>query len=152
MAGLSDIIEEFLLSTFGEDDKMIISRNSLAEHFACAPSQINYVLATRFSKDRGYIVESKRGGSGYITLVRIDDEKNSYLSELAKDLQQVPLTQSRLTQILQRLIADKIITDREGRIILAGLSDKNFLVSALGKDKERAIIFKNILIQLMVEK
>ena len=59
MANLSDVIEAFLLQTLGEDDRLKISRNELANYFSVAPSQINYVLSTRFTPDRGYTVESR---------------------------------------------------------------------------------------------
>ena len=64
MANISDIIESFLLETLGDNDTLNISRNELANYFACAPSQINYVLSTRFTPDRGYLIESRRGGAG----------------------------------------------------------------------------------------
>ena len=69
MANLSDLIEAFLLRTQGEDDMLQISRNELANYFSVAPSQINYVLSTRFTPDRGYTVESRRGGGGCVTVV-----------------------------------------------------------------------------------
>ena len=71
MANISETIEQFIIATLGENDSVDISRNSLAEYFSCAPSQINYVLDTRFTIDRGYVKESKRGGSGYIKISRL---------------------------------------------------------------------------------
>ena len=59
MANISDIIEKFIIVTMGTNDFIEISRNSLAEHFSCAPSQINYVLDTRFTVDKGYLKDSK---------------------------------------------------------------------------------------------
>lgn len=60
---MSDMIEEFIKELFNEDDEYIeIQRNDLAEHFNCVPSQINYVISTRFKPSQGYYVESKRGG------------------------------------------------------------------------------------------
>ena len=70
MANISETIEQFIIATLGENDSVDISRNSLAEYFSCAPSQINYVLDTRFTIDRGFVKESKRGGSGYIKISR----------------------------------------------------------------------------------
>ena len=64
MSNLSDIIEEFILNTIGSDDTLNLSRNELANFFNVSPSQINYVLSTRFTIDRGYLTESKRGGGG----------------------------------------------------------------------------------------
>ena len=59
---MSDIIEEFIKDLFNEEDYIEIQRNELAEQFNCVPSQINYVISTRFSPSQGYYVESRRGG------------------------------------------------------------------------------------------
>ena len=81
---LSDTIESFI-KTLMEDESTAIAlrRNELAEHFQCAPSQINYVLATRFTPDHGYIIESRRGGGGYIRIVRL---KSSSREELLQSV------------------------------------------------------------------
>jgi len=65
MATISDLIEQFIKSLMGESDTINISRNELAQYFDCAPSQINYVLATRFSFEHGFVIESRRGGGGF---------------------------------------------------------------------------------------
>ncbi len=72
MANISDIIEQFILKSLGEDDSVDISRNELANFFSCAPSQINYVLETRFTVDRGFVKESRRGGGGFIKISKIN--------------------------------------------------------------------------------
>ena len=71
MAQLSDSIEQFIKELMDEGSQIEVRRNELAQHFGCAPSQINYVLATRFSVDHGYIIESRRGGGGYVRIVRM---------------------------------------------------------------------------------
>ena len=69
---LSDSIEDFIKALMADETPEIeLRRNELAEHFQCAPSQINYVLATRFTPDHGYVIESRRGGGGYIRIVRM---------------------------------------------------------------------------------
>lgn len=69
---LSDSIESFIKMLMEEGDPQVeLKRNELAEYFGCAPSQINYVLATRFSPEQGYVIESRRGGGGYIRIVRV---------------------------------------------------------------------------------
>ncbi len=152
MGGLSDIIAEFLLSTIGDDERITISRNNLAEHFSCAPSQINYVLSTRFSTDNGYIVESKRGGGGYITLIRLSSDKHEYIKEIAEEVTNQPLSENRMNAILSKMIRDGYITDREGRIISAACSDKSFLTkTGSARDRERGVVFKNVLMQLLKE-
>lgn len=152
MGGLTDIITEFLLATIGEDERITISRNNLAEHFSCAPSQINYVLSTRFSTDNGYIVESKRGGGGYITLIRLSSDRHEYLKEIADEVTTMPLSESRMTAILSKMCRDGYITEREGRLISAACSDKSFLTkTGEARDRERGIVFKNVLMQLLKE-
>ena len=76
---ISDIIEEFIKSSLDDDDFIELSRNDLAKFFSCVPSQINYVLNTRFTLNRGFVVESQRGGNGYIKLVKITDNNNNFL-------------------------------------------------------------------------
>ena len=86
MAVLSDNIEQFIKSLLNEYDEMVeLQRNELASYFSCAPSQINYVLATRFSPEKGYYIESKRGGGGYIKLTRVDANKQAYISAVLKN-------------------------------------------------------------------
>ena len=80
---LSDSIETFIKALLAEDEQSVeLKRNELAEYFGCAPSQINYVLATRFTLDDGYVIESRRGGGGYIRIVRVmgsDQQQLMYL-------------------------------------------------------------------------
>ena len=71
---MSDVIEEFIKDLFDDDNQLVeIQRNELAEHFNCVPSQINYVISTRFKPSQGYYVESKRGGGGHITIKKVNN-------------------------------------------------------------------------------
>ena len=79
MASISDVIEQFILQALADDDLLQLSRNDLATFFSCAPSQINYVLSTRFTPEKGFMIESKRGGGGCINLIRLNDEKANVL-------------------------------------------------------------------------
>ena len=86
MARLSDMIEEFIKALLEESNGQLeLQRNELADYFECAPSQINYVLATRFSLDRGYYIESRRGGGGYIRIIRLDMDNNDYIMYLLRE-------------------------------------------------------------------
>ena len=69
---MSDMIEDFIKDLFEEDDLVEIQRNDLAQKFNCVPSQINYVIATRFKPSQGYYVESKRGGGGSIKIKKVN--------------------------------------------------------------------------------
>ena len=85
MARISDTIEEFLKLLLEESGgKLEIQRNELADYFECAPSQINYVLATRFSLESGYYIESRRGGGGYIRIIYLDINDDDYLYRLIR--------------------------------------------------------------------
>lgn len=150
MANISDKIEKFILATLGENDEIEISRNSLAEYFACVPSQINYVLETRFTIDRGFIVESKRGGSGFIKITKIKhSDSNSYLNSLILDSVGDELSEKRLSQILDKLLNENIVTQNEKVLIEAALSDESLVMPFTVRDKVRAAAFKNVLVKLM---
>ncbi|MEL7601687.1 MAG: CtsR family transcriptional regulator, partial [Bacillota bacterium] len=82
MSVLSDSIELFIKELLDQSDEVSLQRNELAQHFNCAPSQINYVLATRFTPDKGYIIESRRGGGGYIRVLRLSVETSEHLFRL----------------------------------------------------------------------
>lgn len=150
MSNVSDIIEQFILSTIGEDDVMDLSRNELATYFAVAPSQINYVLSTRFTVERGYIVEGKRGGGGYIRLYRIENGKD-ILRSLYDSIGQ-SITERQAIHLLSRLYESEEITDREYAITCTAISDKALSMPIGIKDEVRANLLKNILQRLMQAK
>lgn len=150
MANISESIEKFIIASMGESGSVEISRNSLAEYFCCAPSQINYVLDTRFTIDRGYAKESRRGGSGFIKISKLKTiDENEYLSTLVRESIGEELPMKRLSQILEKLKSDKIVSEGEKEIILSALSEDSLAMPFAIKDKVRAKAFKNILIGLM---
>lgn len=148
MANISDIIEQFILSTLGEDSSIEISRNSLADYFDCAPSQINYVLETRFSLDKGFSKESKRGGGGFIKISKIDTKPDSLALMVLENVGE-ELNCKRMNQILQRLEREKVISKKESLLVRSALSDEALSVPLMLRDKLRANAFKCVLIQLM---
>lgn len=148
MANVSDIIEQFILQTMGEDNTIEISRNSLADYFSCAPSQINYVLETRFTLDRGFSKESKRGGGGFIKISKIDTQADG-LAVMVLENVGTELTSKRMNQILLRLTQEKVISKKEMNIVKIALSDEALNVPIMLKDKLRANAFKCVLIELM---
>ena len=152
MANISESIEQFIIATMGDNDYVEISRNSLAEYFSCAPSQINYVLDTRFTVDRGYVKESRRGGGGFIKISKIKNtDTNAYLNGLILESVGDELSAKRMLQILDKLVSDNIVTDKESVIIVTALSDDSLSIPFTIKDKIRAKAFKNILLKLMVK-
>lgn len=145
---ISTEIEQFILQVLGGSDEITLSRSELAQYFSVAPSQINYVLATRFTLSRGFIVRSKRGGGGGITLVRIAADGDLVASQLKEVSEADELPENRARDMAERLHAQKAVTDRELALILGSVSE-----SALKGAKEsgalRRNIYKEILIALM---
>jgi len=123
MANLTDEIEKYIhqLLTQSREDGILLRRNDLASEIRCAPSQISYVLATRFTSDRGYIVESRRGSGGYIRICRIScchPILNTLELQIGKEIDV-----SRLWRLLEEFQQEKHLTKREVeliRIILGG--------------------------------
>ena len=152
MANVSDIIEQFILKTLGDDKSVDISRNELAAFLSCAPSQINYVLETRFTVDRGFVKESKRGGGGFIKISRINIEDDAYMNKLILESVGEELSAKRLYQILSKLVDEKIISNREKEVIYASLNDHSLAMPFTIKDTIRARAFKNVLTTLLKEK
>ncbi len=152
MANISDIIEQFILKSLGDDNSVDISRNELANFFSCAPSQINYVLETRFTIDRGFVKESKRGGGGYIKISKINVDDDNYMNNLILESVGDSLGYKRLTQILDKLEQEKIISKREVEIISSALNEESLSMPFTIKDSIRAKAFKNILTTLLLYK
>lgn len=120
----SDLIEAYLKKILNSSDAVEIRRAEMADLFQCVPSQINYVINTRFTLQQGYQVESKRGGGGYIRIMklRFTDER-SYLEQLSEIMDnKISIKDSQ--EILQKLYEEKMITKREGNLLLAALSPK----------------------------
>lgn len=149
MATISDIIEDFIISVIGEDTTVQLSRNELANYFNVAPSQINYVLTTRFGVDKGFVIQSKRGGGGGITLVRVSTNRQELLPTILHNLDQVrELTYNKACEILARLSYDGTITKQEEDLIKTCISDKA-LATPLGVANIRKNIFREVIIGLM---
>ena len=149
MATISDIIEEFILSALADDDLLQLSRNDLATFFSCAPSQINYVLSTRFTPEKGFIIESKRGGGGYINLIRITEDKENVLKSIYDYLnKEGVLEYNKLLHILQRLVSDGIIESREEELLKVAMSDKSLASPVNITTRLRAQMLKEIILNL----
>lgn len=146
---LSDIIEKFLLDTLGDELSVNFNRNELATYFAVAPSQINYVLATRFTPERGYITESRRGGGGSVTLIRVSQNAEDVLVNYIDETLSDGIEYGKACQILERLTADEIFTEDEARLIKAAISDKALIAPTVAKNKLRGSILKNVLLETL---
>lgn len=143
MARLSDIIEQFIKQSIENTDEseLQIQRNELANYFSCAPSQINYVLTTRFTMDKGYYIESRRGGGGYIVIRRIEFGSSKSLHEAVSEKIGGSLTYDAGAQIVNGLLEHNIITEREAAIIKIAINDRT-LGAIENKNKIRAELLK----------
>ena len=146
MARISDTIENFIKDMINEERErqVLIQRNELADKFSCAPSQINYVLTTRFTYEKGYIIESKRGGGGCIVIKKITyDDKDERLLLINTSIGE-SITYGGALSILDHLKDTKNITEKEYEIIKISLNDRT-LVSVEDKNNLRADMLKGII-------
>ena len=131
MAQLSDNIEQFIKELMREDAHIELRRNELAHHFGCAPSQINYVLATRFSLDHGYIIESRRGGGGYIRIVRVCHSGGQKLLYLVQERIGNAIGEPEAARLIGQLAHERILSPSEANIMRAAVSDAALAVPML---------------------
>ena len=146
---LSDTIESFIKTLMEEENTSIeLRRNELAQHFQCAPSQINYVLATRFTPDHGYVIESRRGGGGYIRIVRM---KSSSREELLQSLYQrigVSISTQDAAKIIEHLKSEGIVTPEEADLMMAALSPQAVPLPLSMKDALCAGTLRSMILSL----
>lgn len=114
---LSDNIEYFIKELMGSCNEVFVQRNELAQHFCCAPSQINYVLSTRFTLDHGYIIVSRRGSGGYIRIEKVELSPGELLNELACKRIGECLSRNEAYAIIDNLYGEGIISMREGLLM-----------------------------------
>ena len=148
---LSDTIESFIKTLLTEDSTEVeLKRNELAEYFGCAPSQINYVLATRFSPDHGYLTESRRGGGGYIRIVRVVASRSQQLMYLVNERIGDKLSEDECLRLISQMKDQKTVTPEEASLMAASVSARAMAVpvpDAL-KDALRARMMKSMLMTI----
>lgn len=145
MSGLTEEIERFIKELLEEEGMLELTRKSIAEEFDCAPSQINYVLSTRFPTASGYVVESKRGGGGYIRIVKLEVEEEDALQDWMNIIGD-EITPGQTDQVLNQLESEEIISRREKRIMKAALSDRSYRdIEPEKRNRIRATILKKML-------
>ena len=120
---LSDSIESFIKTLMTQEEPEVeLKRNELAEYFGCAPSQINYVLATRFSPDHGYIIESRRGGGGYIRIVRVVQGGAQRLMYLTNERIGEAISEAEAVRLIHQLVEQGLVSLAEGEIMRSAVS------------------------------
>lgn len=145
---LSDSIEQFIKELLNTDDSEVeLKRSELASYFQCAPSQINYVLATRFTLDDGYVIESRRGGGGYIRIVRVVQPGAQRLGYLIHERIGDAISEAEAVRLIGRLVEQQVITEGEGEIMRAAVSQQAMSVPVPDaiKDAVRAKALKSML-------
>lgn len=148
MRNISDIIEHYLknILTNSKEDLIEIKRSEIAKRFQCVPSQINYVISTRFTLEKGYIVESKRGGGGFIRIIKVQANDDAALFEQMIDLIGERISQSNGEIIITRLYEEEAITKREAKLMISVMERSLFQTNnpAL-RDQIRAQLLKAML-------
>lgn len=119
MGNLADLIEQYLRAILAQQKIVELQRRELARMFRCAPSQINYVLETRFTFDRGYIIESKRGGGGYIRITHLQWQTPKSLPELLDSLIPEKVEREEVERIMNRLVKEGIVRPEKAQLILS---------------------------------
>lgn len=147
---ISDIITQYIMKMLEESSgDAEIQRNELANMIGCVPSQINYVLTSRFTPEQGYIIESRRGGGGYIKITRIKMDKNSAYMHLINSIGN-KLDNITCKIMLQNIVDRGIISCEYAELILCAVSDRTFsCIPANLRDSLRASILKNMLLTCM---
>ena len=143
---LSDMLTEYIMEMLNDTGDAEIRRNELANHFGCVPSQINYVLTSRFTPEQGYIVESRRGGGGYIRITRVNTDKSTTLMHIVNSVGG-SLDRMSAEVMIKNLLGLDMINEDTARLLASALSDRALAtVTPSGRDIVRASIFKNLLL------
>ncbi len=148
MAQLSDNIERFIKELMEEEAQIDLRRNELAQHFGCAPSQINYVLATRFSVDHGYIIESRRGGGGYVRIVRMQARSDQSLLNLLLGRVGNSVSEEAAFAIIEQLYERELVTANEAMLMRSAVERNALVLPISAKDVLRAAVLRNMLVRV----
>ena len=146
---MSDLIEAFIKDQLSlvDENEVELKRNEVAERFKCAPSQINYVLSTRFTRDNGYIIESRRGGGGYIRIVRVVYPRGQKMLDLVQERIGDAIDELRAGRIIDGLTEGGYISHEEAAMMRGAVSAEALSVPMHEpfKDNLRANILKGML-------
>lgn len=142
---MSDLIESYLKNVLHKNETVEIRRSEIADQFNCVPSQINYVINTRFTIQQGYVVESKRGGGGYIRIMKVNlvDEMDilNALSELVPE----ELSEREGNHLLQNLYENKLITKREAQMMSLMMEKDTFPSNVKNAAEVRSNMMKKLI-------
>ena len=144
----SDVIASMLMEMINRDGEAEIRRNEFADKLGCVPSQINYVITSRFTPEQGFIVTSRRGGGGYIRITRIGHEREHIIMHLVNSVGMSIEEQAAKVNILN-LARQEFISETDARMLLAAVDGRGYRsLSREQADVVRAAIFKQMLLAL----
>ena len=139
--------KEYIKELFEDDNEIEIQRNDLAQKFNCVPSQINYVIATRFKPAQGYYVESRRGGGGHITIRKVNNTKEDYLMHIINNMGN-SISNSEAEILISDFLTYSLINKKEAKLLRVATSDNVLNIPKQYRDLLRANILKNMLLNL----
>ena len=146
---LSDLIEEYIKEIINSSNTVELRRSELASRFNCVPSQINYVIQTRFIPELGFYVESRRGGGGYIKITKVNLNKSEYIYNIISKIGS-NLSQTVIDIYLDDFVRYNILDEKTANLISVAVSDKSLArIDSVDRDYIRADIFKNLIINLI---
>ncbi|AYV68827.1 MULTISPECIES: CtsR family transcriptional regulator [Niallia] len=150
MRNISDIIENYLKEVLEMSEKSLveIKRSEIADKFECVPSQINYVINTRFTIEKGYVVESKRGGGGFIRIMKVQTYDHAHLIDQLLSLIQSRIPQNSAEDLILRLVEEDVISKREAKIMLSVIDRSVLYLELPYRDELRARLLKAMLTSL----
>lgn len=150
MRNISDIIELYLKEVLEMSEKSLveIKRSEIADKFECVPSQINYVINTRFTIEKGYLVESKRGGGGFIRIMKVQTHDHAHLIDQLLSLIQSRIPQNSAEDLILRLVEEDVINKREAKIMLSVIDRSVLYLELPYRDELRARLLKAMLTSL----
>lgn len=151
MVSLATQIENYLkrLLDLSEDNMIEIQRSDLADIFMCVPSQINYVLETRFNPELGYHIETRRGGGGYIKIMKLDFDSDENLAKLLNESKAKPTSQASGENLIKRLLGEGLLTQREAVMLTNLMSSAFYGLPDEQTDYLRGRIIRMMLITLL---
>lgn len=148
---MSDLVAEYIMKLLDETDgNAEIKRNELASDLGCVPSQINYVITSRFTPEQGYIVESRRGGGGYIRITRVTTDKQVVMMHIVNSIGD-SITSAEAGAVLGNMRERHMLSDYDYLMISTALSDKSYTAVPQNiRDKLRASLMKNMLVTVIM--